>query len=63
MPAAALLDIDGTLLDTSYWHTIAWTEALAQFGHLEVHHDVGDLLAHLDGSALADAAGYSPTSG
>ncbi|WP_435652060.1 hypothetical protein [Kitasatospora purpeofusca] len=51
------------MLDTSYWHTIAWTEALAQFGHLEVHHDVGDLLAHLDGSALADAAGYSPTSG
>ncbi|WP_030396791.1 MULTISPECIES: HAD family hydrolase [Kitasatospora] len=33
MPAAALFDVDGTLLDTNYWHTIAWTEALAQFGH------------------------------
>ncbi|MEU8925238.1 HAD family hydrolase [Kitasatospora sp. NPDC048545] len=33
MPATALFDVDGTLLDTSYWHTVAWTEALAQFGH------------------------------
>lgn len=33
MPATALFDVDGTLLDTSYWHTIAWTEALAQFSH------------------------------
>ncbi|GAA2974369.1 HAD family hydrolase [Kitasatospora sp. NPDC006786] len=33
MPAAALFDVDGTLLDTSYWHSVAWTEALTQFGH------------------------------
>ncbi|MEV4557959.1 HAD family hydrolase [Kitasatospora sp. NPDC049285] len=32
MSVAALFDVDGTLLDTNYWHTVAWTEALAQFG-------------------------------
>lgn len=33
MPAAALFDVDGTLLDTNYLHTLAWSEALAQYGH------------------------------
>ncbi|MGK4585269.1 HAD family hydrolase [Kitasatospora sp. HPMI-4] len=55
MPAAALFDVDGTLLDTSYWHTIAWTEALAQFGHTpamaRIHGAIGmggdQLLDHL----------------
>ncbi|MFD0263020.1 HAD family hydrolase [Kitasatospora indigofera] len=57
MPAAALFDVDGTLLDTSYWHTIAWTEALAQFGHTpamaRIHGAIGmgadQLLDHLLG--------------
>ncbi|MGW2254794.1 HAD family hydrolase [Kitasatospora sp. NPDC001660] len=57
MPAAALFDVDGTLLDTSYWHTVAWTEALAQFGHTpamaRIHGAIGmggdQLLDHLLG--------------
>jgi beta-phosphoglucomutase-like phosphatase (HAD superfamily) len=27
----ATLDIDGTLVDTKYHHTIAWSRAFAQF--------------------------------
>ena len=27
MPAAAILDIDGTLVDTNYHHAIAWYRA------------------------------------
>ncbi|MBV6702951.1 HAD family hydrolase [Kitasatospora aureofaciens] len=57
MPAAALFDVDGTLLDTSYWHTVAWTEALGQFGHTpataRIHGAIGmggdQLLDHLLG--------------
>ncbi|MEU8926274.1 HAD family hydrolase [Kitasatospora sp. NPDC048545] len=57
MPAAALFDVDGTLPDTGYWHTIAWTEALAQFGHTpamaRIHGAIGmggdQLLDHLLG--------------
>jgi HAD superfamily hydrolase (TIGR01549 family) len=30
MPAAAILDIDGTLVDTNYQHAIAWYEAFRQ---------------------------------
>ncbi|MEU9134214.1 HAD family hydrolase [Kitasatospora sp. NPDC048540] len=33
MAPAALFDVDGTLLDTNYLHTLAWAEALAQYGH------------------------------
>ncbi|MFJ7280187.1 HAD family hydrolase [Kitasatospora sp. NPDC098663] len=57
MPGAALFDVDGTLLDTSYWHTVAWTEALAQFGYTpamaRIHASIGmagdQLLDHLLG--------------
>ncbi|MFD5461812.1 HAD family hydrolase [Kitasatospora sp. NPDC127059] len=57
MSAAALFDVDGTLLDTSYRHTIAWSEALAQFGHTpamaRIHGAIGmggdQLLDHLLG--------------
>lgn len=30
---AVLLDVDGTLVDTDYLHTVAWWEAFAQAGH------------------------------
>ena len=30
MPPAALLDVDGTLVDSTYHHTIAWARALRQ---------------------------------
>ena len=32
MPPAAILDIDGTLVDTNYQHTLSWYEALRQHG-------------------------------
>ena len=31
MPPAAILDIDGTLVDTNYHHAIAWYRAFRQF--------------------------------
>ncbi|MCU7821262.1 HAD family hydrolase [Kitasatospora sp. DSM 101779] len=57
MPSAALFDVDGTLLDTSYLHTAAWSEALAQFGFTpataRIHGAIGmagdHLLDHLLG--------------
>jgi HAD superfamily hydrolase (TIGR01509 family) len=30
---AVLFDVDGTLVDTTYLHTVAWWEAFAQAGH------------------------------
>ncbi|MGW6405196.1 hypothetical protein [Streptomyces sp. NPDC055134] len=33
MPVVTLLQADGPPLVMSYWHPIAWTESLAQFGH------------------------------
>ena len=40
-----IFDMDGTLVDTTYLHTLCWWQALAQFGHdvsmARVHHLVG----------------------
>jgi HAD superfamily hydrolase (TIGR01509 family) len=68
---AALFDVDGTLVDTSYLHAVTWWEALRQAGHTvpmaQVHRAVGlgtdQLLDNLLGKdrdpeqtgALADA--------
>jgi beta-phosphoglucomutase-like phosphatase (HAD superfamily) len=30
MPPAAILDVDGTLVDTNYHHTLAWYRAFRQ---------------------------------
>ncbi|AUG81694.1 haloacid dehalogenase [Kitasatospora sp. MMS16-BH015] len=54
---AALFDVDGTLLDTAYLHTLAWWEALLQYDRevpaARVHRAVGmgadQLLDHLLG--------------
>lgn len=32
-PKAVLFDVDGTLVDTTYLHAVAWWEAFAQAGH------------------------------
>jgi HAD superfamily hydrolase (TIGR01509 family) len=56
--AAALFDIDGTLVDSTYLHTVAWWEALRQHGHdipmNRVHRAIGlgsaELLDHLLGT-------------
>jgi beta-phosphoglucomutase-like phosphatase (HAD superfamily) len=55
MTTTMLLDLDGTLVDSSYHHTIAWSRALARAGvHVslaEVHRSIGmgadQLLARL----------------
>ncbi len=31
-PPAAVLDIDGTLVDSNYLHVVSWHEAFRQFG-------------------------------
>jgi len=65
--SGVLFDIDGTLLDSSYHHALAWTRALRQHGHplvtvAQVHRVIGlgddQLVPHLIGhsdSAIADA--------
>jgi HAD superfamily hydrolase (TIGR01509 family) len=53
-----LFDVDGTLVDTTYVHTVCWTDALRGGGHdvpmATVHHAIGmgsaELLDHLLGS-------------
>ncbi len=45
MPPAAVLDIDGTLVDTNYHHAIAWFRAFRQNGELlpvwRIHRHIG----------------------
>ncbi|MEV4419480.1 HAD family hydrolase [Patulibacter sp. NPDC049589] len=46
MPApAAILDIDGTLVDTNYQHALAWNEAFVQHGFVlpiwRIHRSIG----------------------
>jgi HAD superfamily hydrolase (TIGR01509 family) len=44
-PPAAILDIDGTLVDTNYHHTIAWYRAFMQSGNVlplwRIHRHIG----------------------
>jgi HAD superfamily hydrolase (TIGR01509 family) len=44
-PAAAILDIDGTLIDTNYHHAVAWFRAFRQHGHVvpiwQIHRHIG----------------------
>ncbi|MFF5173061.1 HAD family hydrolase [Micromonospora sp. NPDC000089] len=56
-PTGVLFDVDGTLVDTTYLHTVSWWEALRQAGHpvpmARVHRSIGmgsdKLLDHLLG--------------
>jgi HAD superfamily hydrolase (TIGR01509 family) len=45
MPVTAILDVDGTLVDTNYHHAIAWHRALHAHGHKaqmwKVHRHIG----------------------
>src|SRR6059058_3190294 len=45
MPPAAILDIDGTLVDTNYHHAIAWYRAFRQHGVVlpiwRIHRHIG----------------------
>lgn len=43
--AGVLVDVDGTLVDTTFLHTVTWAEAMRQHGHVvpmaSVHHAIG----------------------
>jgi HAD superfamily hydrolase (TIGR01549 family) len=45
MPTTAILDIDGTLVDTNYHHALAWYRALRQHGEVlpiwRIHRHIG----------------------
>jgi HAD superfamily hydrolase (TIGR01509 family) len=57
-PTAAILDIDGTLVDTNYHHAVAWFRAFRQFGHVvptwEIHRHIGMGGDKLVSSLLSD---------
>lgn len=66
---AVLFDVDGTLVDTNYLHTLAWWRALTDAGHevamAAIHRLIGmgssklldEVLGH-DDEALSDAHGH-----
>ena len=45
MPKAAIIDVDGTLVDTNYHHAVAWYRALRQYGCVaplwRIHRHIG----------------------
>ncbi len=57
LPAAVLIDVDGTLVDTNYLHAVTWWQAFGDAGHTvemaEIHRAIGmgsdHLLDHLLG--------------
>jgi HAD superfamily hydrolase (TIGR01549 family) len=65
MPLNAILDVDGTLVDTNYHHALAWHRALHAHGHRvpmwRVHRHIGmggdQILDALIGKAAAAAEG------
>ncbi len=67
-PAALILDVDGTLLDTVYLHVLAWWESFLDAGYevscFDIHRAIGrsseDLVESLVGTADEQvAAGHS----
>jgi HAD superfamily hydrolase (TIGR01549 family) len=65
MPPAAILDVDGTLVDTNYHHTIAWYRAFRQDGVVlpiwRIHRHIGmggdQLVKALGGEQLENEKG------
>ena len=65
MPPAAILDIDGTLVDTNYHHALAWYRAFRRHGELlplwRIHRHIGmggdQLVAALGGERLEQEKG------
>jgi HAD superfamily hydrolase (TIGR01509 family) len=59
MPPAAILDIDGTLVDTNYQHALAWYRALRQHGEVlpvwRIHRLIGMGGDHLVRALCGDA--------
>jgi HAD superfamily hydrolase (TIGR01509 family) len=67
VPPTAILDIDGTLVDTNYHHTLAWHRALRGHGHTvamwRVHRHIGmggdKIVEALAGEEVEQAEGDS----
>jgi HAD superfamily hydrolase (TIGR01509 family) len=65
VPPAAILDIDGTLVDTNFHHAIAWYRAFRQHGELlpiwRIHRHIGmggdQLVESLCGEEVEEAKG------
>ena len=65
--AAAILDIDGTLVDTNYHHAVAWFRAFRQHGHVvpiwRIHRHMGmggdQLVASVLSPAVEEREGES----
>ena len=65
MPQAAILDIDGTLVDTNYHHAVAWYRAFRQHDVMlpvwQIHRGMGmggdQLIAHLAGDEVEEEKG------
>ena len=65
MARAAILDVDGTLVDTNYQHALAWYRALRQSGFVipvwKIHRAIGmggdQLLPHLIGEEKGEEHG------
>jgi HAD superfamily hydrolase (TIGR01509 family) len=65
MSVTAILDVDGTLVDTNYHHTLAWHRALRKHGHRvqmwRVHRHIGmggdKIVAALAGDEVEAAEG------
>ena len=51
---AAILDIDGTLVDTNYHHAVAWYRALRQYGHTAPLYQIHRLIG-MGGDQLVEA--------
>ena len=58
MPPAAILDIDGTLVDTNYQHALAWFRAFREHGELlpvwRIHRHIGMGGDHLVGALCGE---------
>ena len=62
-PPSAILDVDGTLVDSNYHHVVAWGRAFARAGlevpHWRIHQQVGqggdELVRNLAGEAHVEA--------
>ncbi len=65
MPGAAIVDVDGTLVDTNYHHALAWQRALRDHGEIvpawRIHRHIGmggdQLLAAVAGEEAERRAG------
>jgi HAD superfamily hydrolase (TIGR01549 family) len=65
MPDTAIFDVDGTLVDTNYHHTLAWSRAFRRYDVTRplwrIHRAIGMggdvLVAHVAGQEVEDAHG------